>query len=171
MHNERPLLLLNRFGCVGKLRPTKILIENTQLRGCHNLLATPDGLILINDTVGKALYVYDSTGRLYKRIPLTKFLPVRRILFRHVLAAVGSWLAGNGRPARLFHALFHKTAIARPLFVRGLCYTDKQSVLVGISPATILEIDWETEKLLDMYMYSNNRHVCVHGLAWCANSI
>jgi hypothetical protein len=171
MQNDRPLLLLNRFGSVGRLRPTEVLIENTELRGCHNVLVTPEGFVLINDTVGRALYVYDSTGRLYKRILLTKFFPVRRLLYRHALASVGSWLAANGRPTRLFHASFHKTATARPIFVRGLCLTDKQSILIGISPAAVLEIDWRAEKLLDMYMYSSNRHVCVHGLAWCPSPI
>jgi hypothetical protein len=163
--NDRPLVLLNRFGCVVRLYPTEIVIEDAQLQGCHNILVTVDGSILINNTIGRALHVYDADGLLQRRIDLVSFPPVRKILHRHTLASIGCWLGKHGRPARLFQPLFHKTTIARPLFVRGLCQTSRQSVLVGISPATILEIDWTAGKLRDMYMYSEDRHVCIHGIA------
>jgi hypothetical protein len=166
VYNNRPLILLNKFGVVVRLHPTEVIIENPQLRGCHNILVTAEGFILINDTVGRSLYIYDTTGRLRKRIVLTKFAPVRKILYRHCSAVIGDWLAEHGRPTRLFRHLFHRMTVARPIFVRGLCQVSEQSVLVGISPAAILEINWMTEKLLDMYVYSADRHICVHGLAY-----
>jgi hypothetical protein len=66
---------------------------------------------------------------------------------------------------RVFHPLFRWAEIARPIFVRGLCETSRHTLLVGISPATILEIDKGSGNLLDMYTYAYDRHVCVHGLA------
>jgi hypothetical protein len=55
------------------------------------------------------------------------------------------------------------TYVAKPCFVRGLDYFDG-SLFVGISPATILEIDYETGELLDYFKYANDVRVAVHGL-------
>jgi hypothetical protein len=163
--NGRPLMALNRFGAVVQLRPTRILIDDRSCSGCHNLLVAPKGQLLVNDTVGRAVRLYDSGGKLIRSISLTRFGAVRRILVRNTLAACGAWLASKGRPARAFHPIFHRFAVARPIFVRGLALTPRGTVLVGISPATVLEIDWEHGRLVDMFTYSRNRHVCVHGLA------
>jgi hypothetical protein len=163
--NGRPLMALNRFGAVVQLRPTQILVDDRSSSGCHNLVATADGHILVNDTAGRAVRVYDSSGEQIRSIALTCFTPVNRILMRNTLPALGAWLATNGRPARVFHPIFHRFAVARPIFVRGLALTPRGTALVGISPATVLEIDWARGRLIDMFTYSRNRHVCVHGLA------
>ncbi|MBI2221525.1 MAG: hypothetical protein HYU53_09995 [Acidobacteria bacterium] len=167
MWEGRPLMLFNRFGCVVRLDPTEVLIEDRALRGAHNLLVA-DGHILINNTVGRAVHVYDGNGRLVTRIDLTAFDVVRRVLRRHAFAQAGCWLARHGRPSRIFRPLFQRVATARPLFVRGLCATDRGTVLAGISPATILEIDWRRNTLVDVFSFSTDRHVCVHGLI-CEN--
>ncbi len=163
MWEGRPLMLLNRFGCVVRLDPTEVLIEDPALRGAHNVLVADDH-ILVNNTLGRAVHVYDRAGRLAARIDLTAFAPVRRILRRHGLARAGCWLARHGRPSRVFRRVFERVVIARPVFVRGLCATARGTVLVGISPATILEIDWRRHALVDRFSFSSDRHVCVHGL-------
>ena len=44
----------------------------------------------------------------------------------------------------------------------GLRYEDQ--VFVGVSPASILCINRQNGKLLDVYQFSNDIHVCLHGL-------
>jgi len=149
---------------VVRLNPTEIVLQDPSLRGCHNIATMADRTMLINNTVQRAIHVYDANGRLKKRIPLLGFEQVRRILYRHAWAAACGWLGRYGRPARLCHALFARWRTARPLFLRGLHPIDASRILVGISPGAVLEIDWVSEKLLDIYAYSDDRHVCVHGL-------
>ena len=144
---------------------TKLVIEDEQLSGSHNILVTTDGSILVNNTLNRAVHVYDASGSLRHRIDLLGFPPVRRLYRRHGLAVLGSWLARHGRPSRVFHPLFHPIATARPIFVRGLCQVSDRTILIGISPASLLEVDWQTGELVDVYTYSNDRYVCVHGIA------
>ena len=166
MQHKRPLVLLNRLGSVIRLYPTEILVNDPEIEGCHNILVASDGSILINTTVGRALHVYSATtGRCVQRINLLRYWQVRKLYLRNMPTLIGCWFFRHGRPMRLFHPLFLGAMIARPIFVRGLCETSRHTFLVGISPASILEIDKDSGKLLDMYTYARDRHVCVHGLA------
>ena len=54
--------------------------------------------------------------------------------------------------------------VARPLFTRGMCWLDGARILVGVSPATVLEIDYKQGRLLDMCQLSESANECVHGL-------
>lgn len=164
MLHGRPLVLLNRYGCVVRLRPTEIFVEDRTLKGAHNLLVTPDHRVMINDTVNRNVRMYDDEGKPTGRIDLRGLAPVRRILRRHQLRDVGVWLARNGRPARVFGRLFGGLLAARPIFVRGLASTNYRTLLVGISPAAILEIDLDRMELVDFFVYSRDVHCCVHGL-------
>lgn len=164
MLHGRPLALLNRLGCVARLRPTEVLIEDPTLRGAHNLLVTPDRQLLINDTVNRNVRVYDDTGTLRGMFDLRHLAPVRRILRRHKLRDAGVWLARSGRPRSLFNRLFGQLTAARPVFVRGLASTGYGTVLVGLSPATILELDLKTGEMIDFFVFSRDVHCCVHGI-------
>jgi hypothetical protein len=68
--------------------------------------------------------------------------------------------------ANLFRAVRKrriKSAVARPIFVRGLDRVGDR-LFVGISPASILCIDIGSGGLLDSYQYDGDVRVCVHGL-------
>jgi hypothetical protein len=165
--DDRPLVLLNQFGCVVRLNPTEILLEDPRLRGAHNLLVTPDRRIVINDTANQAVVIYDSSGRLCKRIQLARFWPVRKIRWRFALRGMRIWLGARSPSFRLGWFLMGNIVASRPVFVRGLSLTPFGTLLVGVSPATILEIDWKTDKLVRSFTYSKNVNEAVHGLV-CA---
>ena len=55
------------------------------------------------------------------------------------------------------------TAPCRPLFVRGLSRY-RESLFVGMSPATILEIDYASGELVDRFCYRHEVCCCIHGL-------
>jgi hypothetical protein len=160
----RPLVLLNQFGCLVGLHPTEILVDDPALFGCHNVLVTRDRQILINDTVNKAIAVYDATGVQQKRIELKRYGVVRKILWRYGVRTARLWLGKYSPSHRVSQLLVRNISASRPVFVRGLAETSAGTILVGISPAAILEIDLTSGKLVDHYSYSNDVHVCVHGL-------
>jgi hypothetical protein len=164
MQGDRPLVLLNRFGCLVRLNPTEILVDDPALRGCHNILVQQDGKIMINDTVNRAIRVYDPDGRPLNTIELLKFPEVERIRKKLKFRELACWLNKHGRPHRLFYRLTASFAVARPLFVRGLCLTGRGTVLVGFSPATIIELDNEGKRVLDLMQYAEDPRVCIHGI-------
>ena len=53
--------------------------------------------------------------------------------------------------------------VAAPLFARGLQVVGDQ-VFVGVSPASILCIDWPRGRLLDTFQYTELVTTAVHGL-------
>jgi len=164
-HDGRPLMLLNRFGAVIKLHPTEVHIVEPNMRGCHNLLVSRSGHLLVSNTLQRSVDIFDTQGTLHKRIMLENLDPVARILRRHTGTRIKCWLAKHGRPHKIFHSMFRQAVSSRPVFVRGLCETPNGTILVGISPAAIIELDWTSGKVVDFFAYSDEVSVCVHGLA------
>jgi len=170
MQDGRPLVLLNRFGAVVRLRPTEVIVRDESLRGCHNIVVTRSGQIIVNDTRGRNLRVFDCEGKPVCKIDLLELEPVRELLRKSRLQETGWRLATRGRPRLLFRSLFGRFTAARPLFVRGLAETPRGTLLVGLSPATILALDpshnW---RLVDHFNYSADVNCCVHGIAVTGN--
>jgi len=54
--------------------------------------------------------------------------------------------------------------VARVLFVRGMAFAGHRLYL-GVSPASILCVDWHTSELLDVYEHSDDVTHAIHGLA------
>ncbi len=135
-------VLLNRFGLVYNTYTNAVVIDDPKIAGCHNLVFVGD-LILINDSHGKRMMVYNIDGRFIREINLLSFPEVKTI-YNQVLRT--------------------SSGVKRPLFVRGLCHISGTRVLVGFSPATVVEIDLKSGQLLDMFCYSHDVAVCVHGL-------
>jgi hypothetical protein len=162
--NERPIILLNHNGCVVKLHPTEILIKDDKLKGAHNLLVSNNDELIINNTRCRRIEIYTTAGKPIRAIEIDQFDFIKKILRKHTLTRMGSWMARNGRPYRIFHPIFKNCEIAKPVFVRGLCLIRDTHLLVGISPASILEIDLTSGRFIKAFQYSANKNVCVHGL-------
>lgn len=148
--------LFHSFGVIANLDKGKIAIQDKSLHQPHNLLIEEDGTAIVNNTNDYAVHIYDLKARkLNRTIKLTKFGLVRRLLLQHQ----PNYLA-RGFLKKFF--IPHLSA-PRPVFLRGL---DKigNYLFVGISPSTILCIDFRSGKLLDFFTYINKVNVCVHGL-------
>jgi len=148
--------LLAKLGSVVNLDARKVVFEDPALRGGHNLIIQEDGTAVVNDTYGRAIRAYDmKTGSINRIIRLNNSARVRKIVRRYLF-----W--------ELFSRALYKTKMIsrtppRALFLRGMSLMDNL-LFVGVSPATILCIDWHNGNLLDMYSYSKEIRVCVHGL-------
>ncbi len=58
---------------------------------------------------------------------------------------------------------FPQPEIVMPFFVRGMDIKN-DLLFVGISPASILCLNWQTGKLVDVFDYSDDIRIAVHGL-------
>ena len=153
----RLIALFNRHGCIADLDSGRVLVEQDHLRRAHNLVALPDGTVLVNDTVGKAVRSYDlETGRQVRALSLLDYPEVarhwrlgrRQLLWRAALSAV---VSRARRPPSM------------ALMVRGLAYHEGQ-ILVGLSPAAVVRLDWDTGKLVGFRRFSRSIGECIHGL-------
>ncbi|MGQ0568073.1 MAG: hypothetical protein ACT4P5_00875 [Armatimonadota bacterium] len=154
----RLIALLNTQGCIVDLDAGTILMEDANLRHAHNLVPLPDGTVLVNDTIRKMVRCYDlHNGREVRALDLLGF----PVVGRH-------WRLG--RRQGLARAALRKLlpgvakAPSMPLMVRGLAHHDGE-LFVGVSPAAVLRIDWESGELLGFRTFSRRLDVCVHGLA------
>jgi hypothetical protein len=154
----RVYVTLNNHGAVLRLFPTEIVAHDPALKGCHNGLVTPRGELLVNDSHHHTVVVFDlQEGHVLRKINLLDFPEVARInaapaAYRHISLRV-----------RLMNWLKRKR-VARPLFTRGMCLLDDSRVLIGISPATVLEVDFRSGRLLDYFQLSHYVNECIHGL-------
>jgi hypothetical protein len=143
---DRTFALLNRLGALVQMEPeTAVIVEDERLRGSHSARITPDGReIVICCSFHKSLVWYElSSGRRVRELDLLRFPEIQELGRRH--------------PDQPFN---------RSIFVRGLSLVDSNRYLVGISPAAILEIDPEKERLTDLFQYSADVGDAVHGIAW-----
>ncbi|MFP5212457.1 MAG: hypothetical protein ACLGPL_03680, partial [Acidobacteriota bacterium] len=174
-YQGRIFVLFNAYGMVYDVTNKKIVLEDPSIFGCHNLLIQNDR-IFINDTRGRRLMIYDMNGKLVKAIELLDFPEVAAIHKKCGLQ-LGDYLVKMERNPftkallKLLKSVIGKVkglnkgrSIARPIFVRGLAPLSGDRVLIGFSPATIVEVDYKRNKLLSFYQYSDNVEVCPHGL-------
>ena len=157
VHDDRVFGLCNAHAAIVDLTNGTVVVQDEALQGGHNLLIAPDGTALTNDTYGRAVCVFDlARGRRVRTIDLTRYEWVRALIRPHIPSY---WKEEVARKAG-----WRADSIARPLFVRGLT-RHEDHLFVGVSPASILQIDWTTGELVDAYCYSTDVRVCVHGLA------
>ncbi|MCX6583943.1 MAG: hypothetical protein NT166_27520 [Candidatus Aminicenantes bacterium] len=138
-------VLLNKPGIVVQVEPVvKVVLEDPAIRGAHSpkISAAGDRLLLCS-SIRKCIVVYDlENGKPVKQIALLDFPGIAKLY--------------NAHPDQPFN---------QSIFVRGLEILDDQRILVGISPAAILEIDIQQNRLLDFFQYSPEVGDAVHGLA------
>lgn len=172
---DKLLALLGRHAMVFDLASDKILIENSSRSDFHNLVIT-DEYILTSNTRERKLMIYSHDGSFVKAIDLLGFREVANVYKK--AGGRTSVLENNRKRGvsgrRIIRAIAHRiekanifaerTKIIEPLFVRGLFQLSQNRVLIGFSPATIIEIDYEKEKLLDLYRYSDDVAIAPHGL-------
>ena len=81
------------------------------------------------------------------------------------LAGLRVWLAEHSPSFRLSMLLADgEMRASRRIFVRGLCLTGRGSFLVGILPASILEIDLKDGRLLGFHQFSNIIHESIQDI-------
>lgn len=156
-HRGEVFALFNRPGVVANLDRDEVVIRDKGIRRGHNLLIDEAGRALVNDTSKRHVYGFDlASGERVSEIDLMKIGPVAR-------------LARFRDPVRELKLALHRRgwialAPPKPIFVRGLARCGG-SLFVGLSPATLLELDASSGRLLDHFTFDTRVHACIHGIA------
>jgi len=141
---DRVLALFNRFGVIADLTNEKVLARDPALERGHNIEVLPDGTLVSVDTHGRTVRFYDpDTGELIRMIDLMAF----------------PWVKALRQSARQGE----DREVAKALFTRGLAFSGDH-FLVGLSPASLLLVDWRNHTLEDVYEHSTDVRVAIHGL-------
>lgn len=144
-HGHTTFVLLNRQGVIVQIEPAlKVILEDPLIRGAHSPVISQDGMqLLLCSSFRRSFLIYDLGKKsLVQEVDLLKFRTV----------------------ADLYH-ICPDQPFNQSIFVRGLEIIDQRRVLVGISPASLLEIDFCSGKLIDVFQYSTDVGDAVHGLA------
>lgn len=142
---KRTYVLLNRLGAFVQIEPeVRVVLEDPLIRGAHSPMTSREGSrLLVCSSLQKSILVYDlESGRLIRQINLLDFAEIAELHDAH--------------PDQPFN---------QSIFVRGLDILDADRILVGISPAAILEVDVSKSRLLDIFRYGDDVGDAVHGLA------
>lgn len=158
--------LSNAFGAVLNLDRGEVVLHDPSIRGSHNLIVNRDE-ILINDTLGRRVRIYDrATGRCKQEIDLLCYPEIARIKAQSEASPLMKEVAKLKHTPlkKAYYKLgLDKAVPALPLFVRGLAAVGDM-LFVGFSPATIALFHRPTGDLLDLHQFTNDVRVCVHGL-------
>jgi hypothetical protein len=158
--------LSNAFGAVLNLDSGEVVLHDPSIRGSHNLIVNRDE-ILINDTLGRRVKIYDrATGRCKQEIDLLCYPEIARIKAESEASPLMKELAKLKHTPlkKAYYKLgLDKAVPALPLFVRGLAAVGDM-LFVGFSPATIALFHRPTGDLLDLHQFTSDVRVCVHGL-------
>ncbi len=148
--------LFNSFGAIANLDRGEVVIRDDALRGGHNLVVLEDGTAFINGTRGHCVHIYDLAERAHRQtIDLMTFSWVRDLT---------RWYDRIAPLTRGFSRLgIRQLKISLPRFVRGLDL-DGDRLFVGMSPASILCLDWRRGELVEAFNYSRDIRACIHGL-------
>lgn len=132
-------VFLNRLGVIFDVTHDRIVVEDLEAEGSHNLVS--DGSRwLISDSRGKGVRVYED-GKLVRKLAFLDYPRIRAI----------------------HDAALEANPEQRVLFVRGMQLVGNR-LFVGFSPATIVEFDYASGALVDLYSHSTKVRDCVHGL-------
>jgi hemin uptake protein HemP len=142
--------LLAKVGVIVNLERGEVVVTDDMLHHGHNLVVSGDHLFTTS-TKHRAISEFElPTGRLVRSLKLREF----------------DWVRSLEAKAMRRRGLLRRSPdprVAKPLFARGLQVLG-DTVYVGLSPASILKIDWSRGELLDTYQYSRDVYQAVHGL-------
>jgi len=153
--NGQEFGLFNHFGAVVNLTKNQVILEDPSIKGAHNLIILDDGMIFINDTCNQGVNLYNMKGNLVKRIDLLPFHHASKAVKQYKrLAGVRGFMENRG--------LIQQSAVM-PFYVRGMDIQE-ENIFIGISPAAVLCVNWQSGKLVDVYNYSDDIRIAMHGL-------
>jgi len=148
--------LFHSRNLVANLSTGKVIIQDKNLKHAHNLMIEEPGVVYVNDTHRTVVRQYDlASGKEIRAIHIRKMPGINWLFVKSISRAIREM--GTTFFSR------NRKATARPFYLRGLDVTDKY-IFAGFSPATIVCIDKESGKLVDLYSHSKDMRDCIHGL-------
>ena len=149
--------LFSKSGVIVNLERSQVVMRHPLLVRAHDLVVVGDDVYVCSTRVRQVCQFNLLSGELVRAIDLKQLVGVSELKMDKA----------SIRPAltdRLFTRLGRRPpVVADPLFARGL-QVHGDRVFVGVSPASILLIDWPAGRLVDTFQYSDQVTTAVHGL-------
>ena len=150
--------LFSKDGILVNLERGSVLMRHPLLVRGHNL-ALVDDHVFVCSTRARQVCEFDlTTAALVRCVDLKQLDGIEALAMdkRSMRPGLGTRLATKlGRTPPV---------VAVPLFARGL-QVRGDLVFVGVSPASVLCIDWPRGRLVDLFQYSDQVTTAIHGLA------
>jgi len=144
VYDDAVYVTLSRQSAIVQLRPElKIIVYCPSMENPHNGLRLNGGKFIINDTWNQCVRLFSDDGIEVKNIDLKKF---------HI------------KILRQTSRLKGLLKVAKPGWLRGLAVIDDKRILAGTSPASIVQIDVEAEKMIGYMQLSKDIRHSIHGL-------
>ncbi|HVC71615.1 MAG TPA: hypothetical protein VNC61_15280 [Acidimicrobiales bacterium] len=149
--------LFSKSGVIVNLERSEVVMQHPLLVRAHDLVVVGDDVYVCSTRARQVCQFDLLSGRLVRAVDLKELAGVAEL----------KMAKGSIRPGladRLGAKLGRKPAVvAAPLFARGL-QVHGDRVFVGVSPASILLIDWPAGRLIDTFQHSDQVTTAVHGL-------
>jgi hypothetical protein len=155
--NDELHALFSKDGVLVNLERGQVVMRHPLLARGHNLALVGDDVFVCSTRARQVCQFDLVSGRLVRSVDLRQLdgvadLKMDRRSIRPGLSE--RVLTRLGRTPRV---------VAAPLFARGLQVVGDH-VFVGVSPASVLCIDWPAGRLVDVYQYSDQVTTAIHGL-------
>jgi hypothetical protein len=153
-HQGDVLVLFNTRGVIWNVSKQSVFLEDKILKGSHNLVISDNHLFTSASIKGGVSIFSLDNKQLVQLIDFNQMSKVKKFIF---------WDQLHFRFKKVLHKLNLADFPSKPLFVRGLQVYQNQ-VFAGISPASVVHFDLQSNKIIDLYSLSNNPDKCIHGL-------
>jgi hypothetical protein len=144
-------------GVIVNLKRGQVVVRHPLLVRGHNLVVVDDDVYVCSTRARQVCQFNLVSGQLVRAVDLTTLEGIGDL--KMAKRSVRPGLAD-----RVLVRMGRKPpVVATPLFARGLAVVGDH-VFVGVSPASILCIDWPRGLLIDVFQYSDQVTAAVHGL-------
>lgn len=151
LFNQRPYVCCNKLGSIIALEPNEIIFSNTDKSGFHNGMIVSTDVGVVNSSNEKRLYVFDpiSGQKQFSIDWKEKFNTTENK--QNILD-------------RIFNENNSDFNHSKSGWNRGLAVQENGNLLIGSSPALIIEIDATERRIEDIFIISENVSETIHGL-------
>lgn len=159
MWNGELHALFHSKAVIVNLERGEVVVNHNLLNLAHNLVVVGDHVFVCSTNTRRVCEFDLSTGTLVKRLPLKEIKGIDELQMerRDVRDTFAKRLGARLTPSK------SRAPAAWPRFARGLQVVGDH-LFVGISPATVLRIDWPSGALVEAFQYSDRVIEAVHGL-------
>jgi hypothetical protein len=151
--------LFSKQGVIANLEKGEVVMRHPLLVRAHNLVVVGDDVFVCSTKARHICQFNLVSGQLVRSLDLRKLngIPELTGLSESALMTLGT------EPPVATTSGAEPPVVALGLFARGLQVVD-DLVFAGVSPGSVLCIDWARGWLVDSFQYSDQRKTAIHGL-------
>lgn len=157
LHDGHPIICLKKQGILVDLANTKLLSVSHEGAGFHNGTYIDNNIALVNSSHEQRLYAIDTVSK------------EEELLIDWANRPASPSTAIDRLISTVFSTRSSPDGAAKAGWTRGLAIMNTGNIVVGLSPATIVEIDLEKKLIVSAMVLSEDIHEAIHGLCVIAD--